>query len=299
VTRPHPLELVVPAGLAAAVASSARGVAQGAAVAGEGLIEVARGRDGRSRVVRAYATSPLRLLTPVNHGRAAWIYASSYGGGLVDGDCVSLEAVVGRGSAAYISTQASTKVYRSFRGTEARVRAQVASGALLVVAPDPVVCFAGSRYRQQQTFAVAPDGGLALVDWITSGRRASGERWQFDEYVARTELVVGGRRALCETLTLRAAHGDLPSRLDRFDVLALVVLAGGLLDAHARAIMKRVERTPVSRKARLAMSAAPLRTGGCVVRIAGPSMEETGAVIARVLGFVPDLLGDDPWSRKW
>ena len=31
---------------------------------------------------------PLRLLTPANHGHAAWVYTSSYGGGLVDGDRV-------------------------------------------------------------------------------------------------------------------------------------------------------------------------------------------------------------------
>ena len=52
---------------------------------GTGFLDVAR-VERRSVVRRAFATSPLRLLTPKNHGSAAWVYASSYGGGLLGGD---------------------------------------------------------------------------------------------------------------------------------------------------------------------------------------------------------------------
>lgn len=267
--------------------------------AGRGELTVSLGADGRSRVSRAYATSPLRVLTPENHGKAAWIYTSSYGGGLVDGDAVALQVTVGAGAEAFISTQASTKVYRSFRGTESRFSAQVEAEGLLIVAPDPVVCFAHSRYRQTQALRVEPSAGLVLVDWVTSGRRASGERWQFDDYSAHTEVDVGGRLALFDTVSLRAAHGDLPARLHRFDVLALVVLAGARVEREAQIVLERVAETPVSRRPAVLMSAAPLRTGGCAVRIAGSSVEQVGAVIERMLECVPVLLGDSPWARKW
>src|SRR5260370_22326962 len=104
----------------------------------------------RSIVSRAYATSPLKLLTPGNHGRAAWIYPSSHGGALVDGDQIVLEIDIGEDAAAFVSTQASTKVYRSPHGTSAEMRARIEPDGLLVVAPAPVVCFARSRYRQTQ-----------------------------------------------------------------------------------------------------------------------------------------------------
>src|SRR5687768_4572798 len=83
---------------------------------GRGRLRVVRA-GGRSVVTRAYATSPLRLLTPANHGSAAWIYTSSYGGGFVDGDRVELDVEVAEGAAAFVSTQAATKVYRSPNGT--------------------------------------------------------------------------------------------------------------------------------------------------------------------------------------
>jgi urease accessory protein len=293
------LELVPRGGRAAAASPPADTARHAIPGAGRGDVVVSRGADGRSRATRVYATSPLRMLTPVNHGDAAWVYLSSYGGGLVDGDRVSLDVSVEPGATAFLSTQASTKVYRSQHGTASRLEAHVADDALLVFAPDPVVCFAGARYRQWQRITLEPRGSLVLVDWVTSGRRAAGERWQFDEYTAHTEVDAAGRRAVYDTLSLQAAHGPLDARLGRFDVLALVVIAGERLDAHARLVAARVEQTPVVRRAEVVMSAAPLRTGGCAVRIAGPSAEQVGRIIERVLEFVPPLLGDNPWARKW
>jgi urease accessory protein len=198
-----------------------------------------------------------------------------------------------------LSTQASTKVYRSARGTESRLQAHVACGGVLVLIPDPVVCFSGARYRQSQAVRLDDGAGLVLVDWVTSGRRASGERWQFEEYVAHTAVTVGGRRALHDTVSLRAAHGDLRARMGRFDVLALVVLAGTPFEAVARGIRERVGQGRLARRADLLLSAASLRTGGCALRMAGRSAEQVGQAIEGLLDFVPPLLGDNPWSRKW
>jgi len=268
-------------------------------IAGCGDVEVVRAADGRSVVARAYATSPLRLLTPINHGHAAWIYGSSYGGGLVDGDSVAMEIAVGAGAAAFVSTQAFTKVYRSFRGTRAAAHARVERGGLLVFAPDPVVCYSGARYQQWQRVDVDGDGALILVDWVTSGRRAAGERWQFDQYLAHTEVRVQGTLVLHDRLLLCAAHGDLGARLGRFDVLALVVLAGGGVSQEAARLVSETSARPLERRPALLVSAAPLGDGGCALRLAGRSVEQVGDAIRRLLAFVPPRLGDDPWARKW
>jgi urease accessory protein len=296
VTPPRSLELDIAAG---AAAPSRAPAASPPAAPGRGEIEVLRGADGRSRVARAYATNPLRLLTPVNHGSAAWIYMSSYGGGLVDDDAVSLDVTVGEGATAFVSTQASTKVYRSVRGSRTATRARVAPGGLLVFAPDPVVCYAAAQYRQTQQFVLDDDGALVLVDWVTSGRRAAGERWQFDEYDARTELQIGSSPALYDRLLLRAADAALSARMGRFDVLALVVVAGRSVASEAARIVDDAAARPLGRQSPLLMSAAALRQGGCAVRIAGRSTEDVGAAIAGILSFVPSRLGDDPWARKW
>ena len=66
----------------------------------------------------------------------------------------------------------------------------------------------------------------------------------------------------------------------------------------------RVERVDAARRS----SGAP--TEHCVgrrssaglaacVRIAGRRSKQVGARLRELLGFVPALLGDDPWARKW
>ena len=164
-------------------------------VPGAGRIEVVR-QGRRSVVTRAYAASPLRLLTPRSAGDAAWVFTSSFGGGLVDGDRVALEIDVRGSGAALLSTQASTKVYRSPGGVSTTLRARVEDDGLLVLLPDPVVPFRDSRYVQEQTCDLARGGRLIALDWVSSGRRESGERWAFTDYRARLRVRVDGRRVL-------------------------------------------------------------------------------------------------------
>jgi urease accessory protein len=267
-------------------------------MAGRGAVTITR-RSDRSVVTRLYATSPLRLLTPANHGRAAWIFSSSLGGGFVNGDCNILDLLVETGAAAFLSTQAASKVYRSPLGTSADLHAHVSDAGLLLVLPDPVVCFAGSRYRQGQQFDLAATAGLVLLDWLTSGRRAAGERWDFEEYSSRTVIRVGGRLILHDALALRHLDGSLADRFGRFDVLATVALVGASLRGFAEGILSTVAGRPVERQPEMVIGASRTRDGGCVLRIAGRSVEDVGGSVREFLSFVPALLGDDPWARKW
>lgn len=265
---------------------------------GCGRIAVVRAR-GRSVVRSVYATSPLRLLTPKNHGHGAWIYASSYGGGLVDGDAIAIQATVGIGAMAFLSTQSATKVYRSPHGTEVELHAEVGENGLLVSAPDAVVCFAGARYRQTQRVNLAAGAGLILLDWVTSGRRESGERWAFKEYVSRTAIRLDGHLIVHDSLALRASDGELGTRLGRYDVLAVAVVIGQLLQGDVERIVARVRDEPVRRHADRVISVAPVTDAGCVLRVAGRSVEDVDRTLKDLLYFVPRLLGDSPWARKW
>jgi urease accessory protein len=266
-------------------------------------------RSGRGRVVferagartvlaAVRAESPLRLLTPRNHGRAAWVIAASFGGGLVDGDAVRIEVDVGRGAAGLLGTQASTKVYRCPTATSRQeMRARVGDGGLLVSIPDPVACFAGARYAQIVDVALAPAASLVLIDAFTAGRTARGERWDFLRYAARTTVTRAGAPLFEDAIVLDPAHGDLRPRMGRFEAFATIALFGPEAAALRDAAL---EASPLPRRgAALVQSASPIGADGAVVRVAGASAEAVTIAVRAQLAGLAELLGDDPFARKW
>jgi len=115
---------------------------------------------------------------------------------------------------------------------------------------------------------------------------------------------IDDRLVLQDAVRLNAADGDLASRAGRLDVLAVVVIAGRRLAAEAGRVVAAVSAMPIERRARVVLSAAPLpglvlAPPGCVVRLAGEHVEDVRGALRRLLDFVPGLLGDDPWARKW
>lgn len=261
---------------------------------------------GRTVLAKVLARSPLKLLAPRNHGSAAWVFAASYGGGLVGGDRLRIAVEVEPGAAALLGTQASTKVYRSPLGSSQRLDARVAPGGLLVVLPDPIVCFAGSRYEQDLEIALAADASLVLVDALSCGRSARGERWAFDRYAARTRVTRAGRPVLLDALLLDPAHGALLDRMGRFDAIATLVLLGprartadGPRGQEAFARIVEASQAPLERRADLVTAASPLGDDGLIVRIAGTSVERVTGATRSALGFLAGELGDDPFLRKW
>jgi urease accessory protein len=229
------------------------------------------------------------------------VYAATYGGGLVGGDALAIDVEVGRGAAALLATQASTKVYRSACGASQRLRARVSDGSLLVLLPDPVTAFAGSRYTQEQHVELDAGGSLVLVDWLTAGRVASGERWKFDGYTNRTFVRRAGSLVLHDAVSLGPEDGDVAARMSRFNCAATVIMTGPAVRAAAIRVAGEIGSAPLSRRSDLLMSSAPLAGGddGALVRVAGVSVERVGGMLREWLNFVPSLLGDDPWSCKF
>jgi urease accessory protein len=275
---------------------------------GSGSIEFTR-VGTNTAVTTARAQSPLKLLCPRSAGRSAWVFTSNYGGGLLAGDDVRLGIHGGEGTTSLLSTQASTKIYRSRSGAGARqsISARIEAGALCVVAPDPVVCFAGARFEQRQQFHLDESASLVLIDSLTSGRLARGERWAFSRYRSSNQIILGDRRIFRDTLLLDPADGPLvhPQRMGRIDCLAMALLIGPRVQPAAESLLASISAQPpgLDPATRLLVSASPIRvdgmSSGVVVRIAGGGTEPVGRYLKQILAFLCPLLGEDPWKRKW
>ena len=156
---------------------------------------------GKSTITNAAWSSPLRLLTPVtaastaaaglppaadSTGAAAppprarganWVYSTTFGGGLVGGDTITMDATVGAGCTCALMTQASTKIYPTpaaltglDRITRQHTSIAVGEGGLVAVLPDPVTCYSEALFEQSTAVELSPGGSVVAVDWLSAGR---------------------------------------------------------------------------------------------------------------------------------
>ena len=178
-------------------------------LATDGLLEVTWSA-GQSAVTRARAGSPLKLLVPRSKSAVARVSIATYGGGMLAGDETRLRVRLRSDAKAIISTQSSTKVFKSVDGRTTRqsLTAVLEPGAIGAFVPDPIACFANARYAQHQRFDVAGDATLLVLDWFTSGRRARGEIWAFEHYSSRQQVFLDGRRIIEDAIRLDRSEGE-------------------------------------------------------------------------------------------
>lgn len=265
---------------------------------GTGRLEFAWTRS-RTVLRRSFATSPLKILSPCRNQCAAWAYLASYGGGLVGGDAIRVSLDVQPRARAVVTTQSSTKVYRARLPASQCLTGHVGDEALLVVAPDPTVCFAGSTFRQVHCYQVTAGGSLVVLDWMTCGRLAMGERWAFDGYASRLELWRAQRRVLYDATVLRPDDGPIAERMGRFNIWGTLVMVGPLVREMAAEIVVQTGELSVEPSRDVIISASRLTPDGALLRVAGESVEKIRTILRTHMGFLRPLLGDEVWGRKW
>lgn len=265
-----------------------------------------------SRLTECLNFPPIKFINPRPLNGCCQVYISNYGGGLVDGDAIKMKVDCRPGSRLYLGTQSSTKVYRSHGnlGCYQETIGSVEAGSLAVVCPDPLVPFAGSRYRQSQTWRVHPDGDLILFDWLQPGRAARGELFAYSH--VRSDLRIlrpGGAPLLVERFCIEPGVRD-PLRCGNFGPYTSLLCAY-LIGPRAALLMDSLEPRLLALNG--APSAGPRNTGATWV---GLGRRDKVGWVARAMGVdrravqpVQDLifealaqapwLGFNPWQRRW
>src|SRR2546428_11794741 len=138
-------------------------------------------RGARTVVAGCRWTLPLQVLAPLAlDDRAAVVSVLNPTGGLVGGDRLAIDVVVGPAAHACLTTPSPTKVYRTAGApAEQHVRLRLGVGAILEWVPDHTIPFPGSAFRQAIDCELDDDATLILTDAFAAGRIARGEAWQF------------------------------------------------------------------------------------------------------------------------
>jgi len=139
----------------------------------------------------------------------------------------------------------------------------LAPHSALLLLPDPVQPFGASVYSQTQTFNLPKDNTASLIvlDWVSEGRTARGEKWKLKKFSSRNNLFEEGHEDLPngKRLLLRDSlilHGDdsdyagneglesLNSRMDSLSCVSTLIIRGPRFTNLAAYILKAFELEP-------------------------------------------------------
>lgn len=130
---------------------------------------VFRRRGGRSFLARQYTPHPFHLTRPFylpgDPAGMATLYLQSSSGGLYGDDDLNLHISLEEGTAAHVTTQASTVVHAARGGlTRQQVSLVCARDSLLEFLPDPLILFAGAHLQAGLTAEVDRGATLVMTD---------------------------------------------------------------------------------------------------------------------------------------
>lgn len=283
------------------------------AAAAWSTLEVAQVR-GKSRLIACKNIQPLKLLQPASPTAACHVVLSSYGGGMVAGDVIRLRITGQVDTRLVVSTQASTKIFRSIDGAvaEQQVVGELGDNALAVIFPDPVVLQAESRYRQLQEWHLQPTSLLLLVDWFHSGRMDLGERFAFTSLHSELRVRVAGRLVLLDRFGFEPAENiaSSPANFADYQTFFSAFLIGSPDDARFQqlAAVLRQQKMPGSTGPHFSLNGhmcvvavAQARENVWVLRAAAHGRMAIQPLCEQLLAALAgeELLGYNPLARKY
>mmetsp|Transcript_8228 Transcript_8228/g.24741 ORF Transcript_8228/g.24741 Transcript_8228/m.24741 type:complete len:290 (+) Transcript_8228:748-1617(+) len=267
--------------------------------------------QSRSVATVACAGYPAKIIVFTEPPGFALAYLVTYGGGLVAGDVVDIDVLVRSGSILFLTSQSSTKVYRrnlqQSCDTEQNFDVCVEENGLAVIAPDPVVCFSRSRYKQKFDISLCEGASVVLVDSLVCGRAARGERWSFDLYESTISVQVNQvpilrERVILENETLEG-FGTLAERMAPYEAFATVIFIGKLMSESVQVACEAVQKDVIWKSKPRAWLCSLSKLGpkcddGIVVRIAAVSSELLHKKINELIQPLADAHGATFWRRK-
>jgi urease accessory protein len=174
---------------------------------------------GRTRLTDHVQEPPLQVVRAFDlPDGAALVHLHNVSGGVLGGDRLETEITVGPGAQAQVTTTGATRVYRPRAVDEAAVQMTdvfVEEGGLLEYLPDPLIPFAGSRFRQETRITLAPGAGLFWWETVAPGRAAHGEVFTYDRLDLALDIHADRRLITRERARLEPARRPLasPARL--------------------------------------------------------------------------------------
>jgi urease accessory protein len=180
---------------------------------------------GTTRLVERSHSGPLRVQKPLYPEGARICHAIMIHppGGVVGGDCLSVDLNAGPATHAFLTSPGAAKWYRANGKLSMQdVRIDAAAGARVEWMPQETIFFNDARVRMTHSVELAADATYIGAEILCFGRSASGERFDNGAITQRTSIRRGGKLLWWEQGALR---GDGPAMHSVFGLQGASVCA--------------------------------------------------------------------------
>lgn len=249
-------------------------------------------RDDRTVLIRNRHRGPLQVQKALypEGGNVCHIAVLHPPGGVAAGDVLCVDASLGDGSRALITTPGATKWYRSEGDcAQQRVRIALDGGACLEWLPRENIVFDDANISLELDVDMSARATYFGWEIFAFGRRASGESWRRGTFRMRTSIRRAGRALWSEAAHIDARSGFAQSLagLSGFTVCGTFVVAG--FDVDAARLGECRDVAPPLARSMVGITRVP---GVLIARYLGDSTEDALGWFIGVWGILrPALLG--------
>lgn len=178
-------------------------------------------RGARTVLTDVYRTAPFHPGPLHYRDGMAEVILQDVSPGILPGDALHADVLVSDGAALAVSGQGATRIYPSVSGRVAasRLTLSVSGAGTLWWLPGPLIPFRAARYESRVEVQLDASSRFALLEIVTPGRVAMGERNVYERLVLRLRIEVAGRPRLIERsvldprerpVTMMGSQGEFP-----------------------------------------------------------------------------------------
>ncbi len=219
----------------------------------------------------------------------AHIYIMSSSGGILQGDEQKIDVMMGVNSAARITTQSATKIYKMDGGYASQyINIHNQEGSYLEFIPHQIIPYKSSRFYQEVNLEVADSAILIYSEIISAGRIASGEKFDFDLCFLRTSARRNGKMLFTDVMSLNQKDkSNLESVFGGKTIFSTVYIIGNSIQIES--IVDKINLATKNDSLLASYSSLPYDSG-IIVRMLANSVSEIISLTESISGILRSVI---------
>lgn len=244
-------------------------------------------RHNKSVIANSFFDGVLKITRPsYTEEETPMITIIHIGGGYVDGDSYYSEISVDSEARLAVTTQASTKIYKTLRrGVLQKAKYLLKEKSKLYIKQDPVIAYKDAKYTQATEVFMAADAEFYYTDILTPGWAEDGKLFQFTEVHSKLKIFTEGNLTVFDHLRIRPDE-DLPKimQLEGYTHLGSLFYINPTFTENKISLLR--EELSFTSKSDVQCGVSQLAVCGICVRILAKSTTDVEKIFLAIERFI-------------